>query len=434
VDFAHSPEDIAFRDELRAWLEENLPKFLADWGGDEADPPVAVASSGSAAAVGQAAAAAGGGRTGGTTSSVSRSQERRRDWQRRLNEGRWAAINWPTEWGGREATPVQNVIHAEENARARAPGIYNANGIWQIGPMIIKWGTDEQKQRWLPGILDASEHWCQGFSEPEAGSDLANLRTTATRDGDEYIVNGQKIWISTAHLADWGLFLLRTDPGAIERGAKHEGITAFIVNMHTPGIECRPIRDIAGDELFNEVWFTDARVPIDCRLGDEGQGWQVAMGTLGHERVGTAGLAITMAADLRSMISAAKATNPDAVRDPEIRERVARAFTDIEYTKLLNYRALTKIIKGEKNWPEVPLAKLQWSYLAQTLAELAVDLLGPAGVLAKGGPDAVDGGTWTRLYRRRRHRGAKEHHRRPRFVAAQMIARWVVNRGYTPCF
>src|SRR5205823_5873585 len=169
-----------------------------------------------------------------------------------------------------------------------------------------------------------------------------------------------------------------TDPEAIERGAKHEGITAFIVNMHTPGIESRPIRDIAGDELFNEVWFTDARVPADCRLGEEGQGWQVAMGTLGHERVGTAGLAITMAADLRSMISAAKATNPDALRDPEIRERIARAFTDIEYTKLLNYRALTKIIKGEKNWPEVPLAKLQWSYLAQTPAQRAADRLGPA--------------------------------------------------------
>jgi alkylation response protein AidB-like acyl-CoA dehydrogenase len=398
MDFAYSPEDIAFRDELRAWLEENLPKFLADWGGDEEIPSGAVASSGSAAPVGKAAAAAGGGRAGGASSSVSRSQERRKDWQRRLNEGRWAAINWPEDWGGREATPVQNVIHAEENARVRAPGIYNANGIWQIGPMIIKWGTDEQKQRWLPGILDASEHWCQGFSEPEAGSDLANLRTTAIRDGDEYVVNGQKIWISTAHLADWGLFLLRTDPEAIERGAKHEGITAFIINMHTPGIECRPIRDIAGDELFNEVWFTDARVPSDWRLGEEGQGWQVAMGTLGHERVGTAGLAITMAADLRSMISAAKATNPDALRDPEIRERIARAFTDIEYTKLLNYRALTKIIRGEKNWPEVPLAKLQWSYLAQTLAELAVDLLGPAGLLAKGGPDAVDGGTWSRLY------------------------------------
>ena len=377
MDFAYEPEDLAFRDELRAWLDENLPKFLADWGGDE-DP--------------------GGGRQGGTESGVARTQERRRDWQRRLHEGRWAAINWPKAWGGREATPVQNVLYSEEMSRMRAPGIYNANGVWQIGPMIIRWGTEAQQQRWLPGILDASEHWCQGFSEPQAGSDLANLRTTAIRDGDEYVVNGQKTWTSTAHLAKWGLFLLRTDPTAIERGVKHEGITAFIIDMKAPGIEIRPIRDLVGDELFNEVWFTDARIPADYRLGDEGAGWQVAMGTLGHERVGTAGLAIAMSSDLRAMISAARATNPTALDDPEIRERIARAYTDIEFTKLLNYRALTKIIKGQKNWPEVPLAKLQWSHLAQTLAELAVDLLGPAGLLAKGGPDAVDGGIWTRLY------------------------------------
>jgi len=373
VDFAHTPEDEAFRDELRAWLDVELPKFLADWGGDED---------------------AGAGREAG----IARTQERRRDWQRRLDEGGWAAINWPKNWHGREATPVQNVIYSEEMARVRAPGIYNANGIWQIGPMIIAWGTEEQQQQWLPAILSADEHWCQGFSEPQAGSDLANLRTTAVRDGDEYVVNGQKIWISTAHLAKWGLFLLRTDPGAIERGAKHEGITAFIIDMETPGIECRPIRDIVGDEMFNEVWFTDARIPVGHRLGDEGAGWQVAMGTLGRERVGTAGLAITMAADLRSMISTARSTNPDALEDPAIRERIARAYTDIEFTKLLNYRALTKIIKGQKNWPEVPLAKLQWSHLAQTLAELAVDLLGPSGLLARGGPDAVDGGNWTRLY------------------------------------
>ena len=299
MDFAHTPEDEAFRTELVTWLDEHLPKFLADWGGDD--------DAGGALAAG-----------------VARSQERRKDWQRRLNEGRWAAINWPKDWGGREATPVQNVIYSEEMARRRAPGIYNANGLWQIGPMIIRWGTEEQQQRWLPGILSANEHWCQGFSEPEAGSDLANLRTLAVRDGDEYVVNGQKIWISTAHLAEWGLFLLRTDPTAIEEGRKHDGITAFIIDMQTPGIECRPIRDLVGDEMFNEVFFTDARISADCRLGEEGQGWQVAMGTLGHERVGTAGLAITMAQDLRAMISAARALNPDALDDPDIRERVAR--------------------------------------------------------------------------------------------------------------
>lgn len=379
MDFALAPEDEAFRAELRGWLDEHLPAFLAEW--DDRDEPAAD------------------GTAGGITG-IMGAMERRRAWQRRLNEGGWAAINWPKAWGGREATVTQNVIYSEEMARARTPGIYNANGLWQIGPMIIHWGTDEQRARWIPNILDAVDHWCQGFSEPEAGSDLANLRTLAIYDEatDEYVLDGQKIWISSAHIAKWGLFLVRTDPTAIERGAKHEGITAFVLDLETPGIDVRPIRDIAGEEMFCEVFFTGARVPASYRLGDDGAGWQVAMGTLGHERVGTAGLAITMRADLDAMINLARSENPDALRDPDLRDRIARAYTDIEYTRLLNYRALTKILKGEKNWPEVPLAKLQWSHLAQTLAELACDLLGPAAVLSKGGPDAVEGGAWNRLY------------------------------------
>jgi alkylation response protein AidB-like acyl-CoA dehydrogenase len=375
VDFALAPEDEAFREELRTWLDEHLPKFLAEWGDREQ------VDGGDAGAQG-----------------IMGAMERRRAWQRTLNEGRWAAINWPVEWGGREATVTQNVIYSEEMARYRTPGIYNANGLWQIGPMIIRWGTDEQKARWIPNILNADEHWCQGFTEPEAGSDLANLRTVAIPDGDDYVVNGQKIWISSAQIARWGLFLVRTDATAIERGAKHEGITALIVDLELPGIEIRPIRDITGEEMFNEIFFTDARIPQAYRLGDEGAGWQVAMGTLGHERVGTAGLAITMRADLDAMIGLARSENPDALRDPELRERIARAYTDIEYTRLLNYRALSKILKGEPNWPEVPLAKLQWSHLAQTLAELACDLLGPTAVVAKGSEGAVDGGSWNRLY------------------------------------
>ncbi|MBA2283179.1 MAG: acyl-CoA dehydrogenase family protein [Actinomycetota bacterium] len=376
MDFALAPEDEAFRDELRGWLDDRLPKFLAEWGERE-----------------DLDDGGGGGEHG-----IMGAMERRRAWQRTLHEGRWAAINWPKEWGGREATITQNVVYSEEMARARTPGIYNANGLWQIGPMIIRWGTEEQKAQWVPNILDAVDHWCQGFTEPQAGSDLANLRTLAIRDGDDYVLNGQKIWITSAQIARWGLFLVRTDPTAIERGAKHEGITAMILDLETTGIECRPIRDITGEDMFCEVFFTDARVPATSRLGDEGAGWQVAMGTLGHERVGTAGLAITMKADLDSMVSLARSENPDALRDPGLRERIARAHTDIEYTRLLNYRALSKILKGEPNWPEVPLAKLQWSHLAQTLAELACDLLGPGAVLSKGGPDAIDGGSWNRLY------------------------------------
>ncbi|HEX3461847.1 MAG TPA: acyl-CoA dehydrogenase family protein [Acidimicrobiales bacterium] len=370
MDFSLAPEDEAFRDELRGWLDEHLERFLIETDDDEQ-------------------------RVAGVPS-----QERRKAWQRLMNEGGWAAVHWSTEWGGRETTAVQRLIYSELMAEYRTPGMFNTNGIWQIGPMLIQWGTEEQKNRWLPNIINGDDHWCQGFSEPDAGNDLANLRTLAILDdsGDHYLVNGQKIWISTAHLAKWGLFLFRTDPTAIERGAKHEGITAFIVDLESPGVECRPIRDMSGEEMFNEVYFRDVKVPVDSRLGGEGEGWMVAMSTLGFERVGIAGQITSLAADLRAMIETARALNPEALEDPVMADRLARAWTEIELTRLLVYRALSKVMRGEKNWPEVPFSKLQWSMLAQTLAELAVDLLGPAGLLARGGADAVDRGKWTRLY------------------------------------
>ena len=366
MDFAYAEEDEVFRAELQAWLEANLPDFRDQGEIGDAHPD-----------------------------DTARTMARRQAWQQRLHAGRWAAINWPRDWGGREATTMQNVVYSEVMARAKTPGIYNANGIWQIGPMILRWGTDEQQRQWLPGIVEATEHWCQGFTEPEAGSDLANLRTVAVRespDALEYVVNGTKIWTSTAHLATWGLFLVRTDPGAIARGAKHEGITALIVDMDLPGVQCNPIREITGEAMFCEVVFTDARVPVAYRLGAEGDGWTVAMGTLTHERVGTGGLAIGMRAELDEMIEAARVHNPDALEDPDTRDRIARLSTQVELTRLLNARALSKVLKGETVWPEVPLAKLQWSHLSQALAELNIDLLGPLGLLAKGGPDAIAGG------------------------------------------
>src|SRR3954453_19749294 len=213
MDSAYTEEDEAFRTELRTWLDNNLPDFLE--AGEIADPQ--------------------------SSANLSRRMVRQKAWQRRMNEGGWAAINWPKDWGGREATIMQNVIYSEEMAKAKTPGIFNTNGIWQIGPMIIKWGTDEQKDLWLQSILNADTHWCQGFTEPEAGSDLANLRPMGLRDGDEYVLNGQKIFISTAHIAQWGLFLVRTDPDLISAGRKHEGITSLIVDMRAPGIDVRPI-------------------------------------------------------------------------------------------------------------------------------------------------------------------------------------------------
>jgi alkylation response protein AidB-like acyl-CoA dehydrogenase len=211
-------------------------------------------------------------------------------------------------------------------------------------------------------------------------------------------VNGQKTWISSAQIAKWGLFLMRTDPTAIARGVKHEGITAFIVDMELPGIEVRPIREITGDSLFCEVFFTDAALPAGDRLGDEGNGWLVSMGALGQERVGSAGQAISMAQDLRTLLQTARVENPDALRDPAIQERVAKLHIQIEATRLLIARALSKVLKGEKGWPEVPLAKLQWGYISLWLAELALDVLGPTGTLLKGAPGAIDGGMWARNY------------------------------------
>ncbi len=371
MDFAYTPEDEAFREELRTFLEENLPDFKD--GAEIVDPW------------------------------LPRTFARRKAWQRRMHEHGWAAINWPKSWGGREATIMQNFIYSEEMARAKAPGILNAVGIWHIGPMILHHGTDEQAQKWCPGILTADEVWCQGFTEPEAGSDLANLRTMAIRDGDHYVVNGRKIWTTTAHLADWGLFLFRTDPTALERGSKHEGITAFIVDMKTPGITVTPIRDLVDEESFCEVVFEDARIPVEHRLAGDGEGWLVAMGTLEHERVGTAGLSVTMATELNDVIERTRELNPEALDDPLLRDRIARAFTQVELTRLLNARALSKILNGQKNWPEVPLAKLQWSYLAQTLAELNVDLLGPRALLLKDSEDTVDNGQWARLYAYQRY-------------------------------
>jgi alkylation response protein AidB-like acyl-CoA dehydrogenase len=372
MDFAYTPEDEAFRTELREWLEKNIAAF------DEQPVP--------------------------EVPGMTKLYAKRQAWQKVMAAGNWAAINWPKELGGREATLMQNVIYSQEMAKAKAPGIFNANGVWQIGPMIIRWGTQEQKDRWLHGILHAEEHWCQGFSEPEAGSDLANLRVMAIRDGDDYVLDGQKIWITTAHIAKWGLFLVRTDPTALERGAKHDGITALIVDMETPGITATPITDIVGEDSFCLVTFDNARIPADAsRLGNEGEGWMVAMGTLTNERVGTAGLSITMKSELDRAVEWARENNPGALADPDLRDRLARAYTQIEMTRLLNMRALSKVLKGEKGWPEVQIAKLQWSHLAQTLAELQVDLLGQAALLARGGPDAVDKGSWTRLYSYQRY-------------------------------
>ena len=356
---------------------------------------------------------------------------RRQAWQQRLHEGGWAAINWPREWGGREATTMQNVIYSEVMAQAKAPGIYNANGIWQIGPMIMRWASPEMQQRWLPGIIGATEHWCQGFSEPEAGSDLANLRTLAVADGDEYVVNGTKIWTSTAHLAKWGLFLVRTDPTAIARGAKHEGITALIVDMETPGVRCNPIREITGEAMFCEVVFTDARVPAAYRLGAEGDGWNVAMGTLTHERAGTGGIAIGLRAELEQMIRTAREHNPDALDGPRHPRpdrppvRPGGAHPAAQRAGALEGAEGRAVVPGgaDRQAPVEPPVPGAGRAERRPARPARHPRQGRAGHRRRRPRRPQLPLAALHLDRCRRHRGAEEHHRRPRHQAPSTLTR-----------
>ncbi len=394
MDFAWSEADREFETELCGFLDSALPAFRAQWA------EVSLHDGPNADGLNVDGLNVDGLNVDGLARGVMGAMEKRRAWQRRLQADRWAAILWPEAWGGRAATVSQHVIYTQTMARYRTPGIFNANGIVQIGPAIIEWGTDEQRARWLPGILEATDHWCQLFSEPHAGSDLAALRTTAilNETGDAYVLNGVKTWISSAQIAQWGMGLMRTDPTAIARGRQHDGITMFVIDMRTPGITISPIREITGEELFCEVVFDNVVVPVGDRLGDENAGWIVSMGALGKERVGSAGQAISMANDLQRLLLTAREVNPGALEDPFIRDRVARLHMQIEFTQGLIARALAKVLGGDQGWPEVPLSKLQWGEIALALAELALDVLGPEALLLKGVSGAIDDGLWARNY------------------------------------
>jgi alkylation response protein AidB-like acyl-CoA dehydrogenase len=350
MDFRDTPEEAAFRKEVRDWLEANL-----------GDQPSQI--------------------------SIGPAEERvdlLRAWQRKLHEGGWAGVSWPKEYGGRGAPLIQQAIFYQEMARAKAPNPINVIGIGMAGPTIIAHGTEAQKQRYLSKILSAEEIWCQGFSEPGAGSDLAGLRSTAVEDGDSYVINGQKVWTTLAHLAKDGghcIFLARTDPDA----PKHAGITYFLVDMDSPGIEVRPLVQITGTPEFNEMFFTDVRVPKENILGKVNDGWRMAMTTLMHER-GTLGFALSVQARiaLDELINLAKATKRNgkpAIEDAVVRQRIAQLHVEIEAMRLNNYRALSTTMKTGVPGPEGSLGKLLWSEANKRMTDLAVELLGPSGLL-----------------------------------------------------
>lgn len=362
MDFDFTPKERAFREEVRAWLQSHLPPDL---------------TSGAFA-----------------FSRADREHvERLRAWQRTLWEGGWVGLNWPRKYGGRGASIVEQIIFYEELARAQAPPPINRGALSMLGPTLMAHGTEAQTQRFLPKILTAEEIWCQGFSEPNAGSDLANLQTRAERDGDDFVVTGQKVWTSLAHIADWGFFLVRTDPAV----PKHKGITFLLVDMQSPGITVRPLRQMTGEAEFNEVFLDGVRVPAANVVGKVNEGWQVAMTTLAYERdLLTFIRNISLRTALDRLVALARKTTRNGGRaadDPVLRQRLAALLIEEKCLQLNGYRSLTRLIKGEAPGPEGSTSKLSWSLVDQELAELAAEILGPLSQLTEGAW-AVDEGQW----------------------------------------
>ncbi|MBF9149875.1 acyl-CoA dehydrogenase family protein [Novosphingobium jiangmenense] len=304
--------------------------------------------------------------------------ERRREWEQQLGEHRWGCIGWPTQWGGRDASLAQQVIFAEEYARAGVPGRINHIGVELAGPTILTFGTDEQKRRFLPDIAAGRTIFCQGFSEPNAGSDLGSVRTKGRLENGEWVVDGQKIWTSLAHISDWIFVVTRTEEGS--QGPK--GLTFLMMPLDQPGIEVRPIRQINGDAEFNETFFTEARCPADSLIGAPGEGWKIAMGLLAFERgVSTLGQQMGFRNELDEIIKAAKETGKDS--DPVIRQRIASAEIGL---RLMRYGALRMLSHTDHSSIDGAALtyKIQWASWRRRLGELAMDVLGQAGEVAEG--------------------------------------------------
>ena len=299
--------------------------------------------------------------------------ERRKEWEQQLAAHRWSCIGWPEQWGGRDASLAQQVIFAEEYARAGVPGRVNHIGIELAGPTILTFGTEEQKQRFLPDIAAGKTIFCQGFSEPNAGSDLASVRTKARLDGAEWVVNGQKIWTSLAHISDWIFVVARSEEGSV--GPR--GLTFLMMPIDQPGIEIRPIPQINGDAEFNETFFTDARCAADSLIGAPGDGWKIAMGLLSFERgVSTLGQQMGFRNELDAILAAARANG--SARDPLIRQRLAKAEIGL---RLMRYGALRMLSNTDHSKVDGAALtyKIQWASWRRALGELAMDVLGQAG-------------------------------------------------------
>jgi alkylation response protein AidB-like acyl-CoA dehydrogenase len=354
MDFDLTPEQLAFRDEVRAFIAENSPSNASD--------PAQVQA-----------------------------------WQEKVREKRWVGFSWPADCGGGGGGVMEQVILKEEMAKAKAPPLGSCfMGLAWVGPAIVQYGTEAQKQRFIPDILDGKYQWCTGYSEPDSGSDLASLQCKAAREGEHYVVNGQKIWTSIAMWSKWMILLVRTsNPRSQEH--KHDGITCLLVEMDSPGIEVRPIRNMGGGAMFAEVFFDDVRVPVDQRLGEEGEGWRVTVSALAHERSSIAEVE-GLKRNIEVLKDAARHVQKNDRRasdDPGIRRRLAEAETRIEAMRLNGLRFLTRQLRGEPLGSETSVNKLHRAALEIELGEIGVELQGNAGSLVAG-IDEVVGGRWQR--------------------------------------
>jgi alkylation response protein AidB-like acyl-CoA dehydrogenase len=341
MDLTFNERERAFREELRGWLAENRP---------EAEP-------------------------------VEGSEEEqfawRRAWQRRLYDAGWAAPAWPAEYGGRGASLAESAIYFEELGAARVPLPANVLGLLLGGPTLMVWGTDAQKDRYLAPILSGEEIWCQGFSEPEAGSDLASLKTRAVKEGEEWVVSGQKVWTSAAQFSKWCMLVARTDPDA----PKHKGLTYFLMDMEQEGVQVRPLRQITGEAEFNELFIEDARIPRENVVGGVGNGWKVALTTLMNER---AGLGFALQVRLRALLddTFAKAAERGLLEDPLYGDALAEMHIRCEAIRLMAWKGLTDVERYGQPGPEGSLVKWLWSDTNQHLTELAAEIVGPEALTA----------------------------------------------------
>jgi alkylation response protein AidB-like acyl-CoA dehydrogenase len=365
VDLNYSAEDLAFREATRRWLEASVPRAEL------------------------------------------KTLEERKAWHRQLYDAGYLGMGWPREYGGQAASPIRQAIVADEMARINAPAPINGLGIGFIGPTIIVHGTEAQKKRYLRNILTAEEIWCQLYSEPNAGSDLASLRTRADDAGDHFVVNGQKIWTSGGMISDWGLLLARTDP----KVPKHRGISCFLISMRQPGVEVRPLRQITGSAEFSEVFMTSARVERSDLVGGLSEGWAIAQTTLSFERGGNSlGRVTRYAGAFRQLLKAAAALQRHGrplLEDPVVRQKLGRIYAELEVQRYAALRVLSALQKEESPGPAASITKLSYTEFEKRYYELAQEILGPYGQVTAGGPDEMNldvdsssgqRGTWAYAY------------------------------------